>query len=162
MRSNLFDEHVFVWVDGSCISNGRAGAQAGWGIWWENPDLRRLNDAGRLAGDLQTNNRAELTAMIKAVQACPKDGRTLHIRSDSRYSIQSMKWIAKWRTNGWRTVLGRPVKNRDLIEELDEELSQFRTRPILRFIPAHRGHPGNEKADGMAKYGARLQRPDWC
>lgn len=156
------DETMYAYVDGSCIRNGRAGAQAGWGVWWENPHLRYLNKAGRLAGNTQSNNRAELTAIIMALDLCPTYDGQLVIFSDSLYCIKTMTiWLKNWRRYGWTTYTGHPVKNRDLIEQLDGFMDRFRNRPILRYIPAHRGEWGNEKADRMARHGASLRRPDW-
>jgi ribonuclease HI len=58
---------INVYTDGASAGNGKASAKAGWGVWFEDPELQHLNRAGRLAGETQTNNRAELT--VSCVQA---------------------------------------------------------------------------------------------
>ncbi|SPC61596.1 related to Ribonuclease H [Ustilago sp. UG-2017b] len=157
----LYDNRIIFYVDGSAINNGYANARAGYGVWFQNPDLRYLNQQCRLSGDIQSNNRAELTAIITALETAPEDGRKLIICSDSQYAMNTvMTWINKWRWNGWVNANGFPVANRDLIEELDYNLSARGQGVQLKYVPAHEGVLGNEKADRMARYGATLPPDD--
>lgn len=150
-----------VYCDGSSIGNGRTTARAGWGVFFEDPELHHLNESRRLPGDKQTNNRAELMALIRAVQLCPNDGRQLLIMTDSKYSMQTVtEWLPKWRQNGFKTLAGADVQNQDLIVELDKQLSGRHPRPKLEHVKAHVGIHGNEIVDRMAKYGASLPRDD--
>lgn len=154
-------EEVHVYVDGSCINNGKPEARAGWGVWWQDRDLKHLNRAGRLAGGKQTNNRAELWAMIEAIRAFPDDGRQLMIWTDSMYGVRAIKqWLPYWERYGFRTVHGQSVKNSDLITLLEHELRQCYIRPEFIVIPGHVNYLGNEKADRMAKHGTTLPRPE--
>ncbi|GAC94951.1 hypothetical protein PHSY_002524 [Pseudozyma hubeiensis SY62] len=120
---------MLVYIDGSAIRNGRPDAQAGWGVYFPNPGLNDLSSYGRLPGDLQTNNRAELYAMLKALQLFRGDGRPLTIRCDSRYVKDCMdNWRWKWKRNGWLTVRGTSVLNRDLIEDIEAEFGRLSDR----------------------------------
>lgn len=79
---------IRVYTDGSTLNNGRTGAVAGYGVYWENEEHRHANVSRRLAGTLQTNNRAELRAIIAAVEECPEPDRPLYILTDSKYAIE--------------------------------------------------------------------------
>ncbi|KAJ1020643.1 hypothetical protein NDA16_004036 [Ustilago loliicola] len=152
----LYHNRIIVYVDGSCINNGRSYARAGYGIYFENPELQGLNISEPLTGNEQTNNRAELTAIIRAIQLAPDDNRVLVICLDSQYSMNTVaRWICKWQGNGWRNVKGLPVANVDLIMALDDELSSRALRPQPRYVSAHLGWRGNEIADASAKEAAR-------
>lgn len=149
------------YCDGSSIGNGKTHARAGWGVFFDDASLHHLNESRRLPGPLQTNNRAELMAIIRAIQLCPNDGRELVIMSDSRYSMDAVtKWLPGWKKRGWTTSTGGEVQNRDLIEELERELGQRYPHPKLEYVKGHAGIDGNEIVDRMAKYGASLPESD--
>jgi hypothetical protein len=83
---------IEVYTDGACTDNGKLTARAGWGVYWpegQGDDLRGLNESKRLPGDRsqQTNNRAELMGLIRAVQLCPDPDAQLVIYTDSQYCI---------------------------------------------------------------------------
>lgn len=110
---------------------------------------------------MQSANRAELTAMIRAIQLCPNDGRKLLIQSSNNYCVKSIKrWIKEWRKNGWLTKQGEPVKNQDLIVQLEDLRSSRRPRPQFEYFKYPSGEPGYKTAEGMAKEGAALPRTD--
>ncbi|KAI3477822.1 hypothetical protein L1887_60331 [Cichorium endivia] len=79
---------TIVYCDGSATGNGKKGARAGYGVWFEDQALHHLNEARRLPGKIQTNNRAELLAIVRAIQLCPNDGPDTHsnrfVEDDSR------------------------------------------------------------------------------
>lgn len=84
---------IEVYTDGASSSNGKINAQAGWGVYWPESedtksDLHGRNESGRLPGAEQTNNRAELMGIIRAIQLCPDPSAQLIIYSDSQYSIK--------------------------------------------------------------------------
>lgn len=154
---------IKVYCDGASRGNGKVGATAGWGVYFADEGLHHLNESRRLPGPVQTNNRAELTAIIRAIQlaprcACPggeggaKDGAgpapALIISTDSQYSIKCItQWLAGWKRKGWTTSLGGQVVNKDLIEALDAEMQKRKPRPILQYVRGHAGVYGNEMAD---------------
>ncbi|KAN0064531.1 hypothetical protein ACQY0O_002159 [Thecaphora frezii] len=148
---------INVYVDGSGLGNGNNSARAGWGVYWEDESLHNLNEARRLPGPIQTNNRGELMAMIRAVQLCPDPEAQLVIHTDSQYSMDCVdKWISGWRRRKWLNSTGQPVLNRDLIRRLDREMAACKLRPKLNKVAAHAGIEGNEMADRLAKHGASL------
>ncbi|KAI6043465.1 ribonuclease H-like domain-containing protein, partial [Pisolithus marmoratus] len=158
-------EFDVVYCDGACKGNGQAGSIAGIGVWWGHNDPRNLSE--RCPGD-QTNNRAELIAIVHILETTPPLKRKLLIKTDSQYSIHCVtNWIFKWMSNGFRTAGGQPVKNCALIKYLSTLLYARRmTGPIVEFrhVRGHVGLEGNEAADRLANMGA-LQPPlperDW-
>ncbi|WFD32063.1 ribonuclease H [Malassezia sp. CBS 17886] len=76
-----------VYTDGSSIGNGRKGARAGYGVFWEDPALHHLNKAARVPGAEQTNNRGELLAILHALDVCPDANAPLAIYTDSQYAV---------------------------------------------------------------------------
>ena len=124
-------------------------------------DIPPRNVSEPLAGKEQTNQRAELTGIIKALQLSPKDG-DLEILSDSKYSIDcSTSWPVGWMRKGWKTSTGADVKNRDLIEaifNLVKERKALGVATNFSYVKAHNGDLGNEAADRLAVSGARAPR----
>jgi ribonuclease HI len=95
-----------------------------------------------------TNNRMELTAAIRAIEAQPA-GSELEVYTDSRYLRQGItEWLPRWMRRGWRTTGDEEVKNRDLWQRLAEEESRHRVR--WHWLRGHTGHEHNERADGLA------------
>lgn len=103
-----------VYIDGSCIRNGIASAQAGIGMFWG--DGHPWNSSIAFTADsTQTNNKAELTAAIKAIQQAGENNvKDLIINSDSKYVVNGVtEWVKKWMDNGWKTSNGDNVKNKE-------------------------------------------------
>ncbi|VDN20549.1 unnamed protein product [Gongylonema pulchrum] len=111
-----------VYTDGACTSNGHASAAAGIGVFWGEEHVDNISEP--LAHGPPTNNRAEFTAVIRALEtAISRQYQRLIVRTDSKLLIQTMtSWINLWRKNGWKTANGRAVLNQDLICRLDELL----------------------------------------
>ncbi|KAJ9095770.1 hypothetical protein QFC20_006565 [Naganishia adeliensis] len=142
---------LVVYTDGSSRGNGQRGATAGSGVWWADKGrARTLNLAERLPGQLQTNNRAELLAIIRALESCPFPQLPLEIRTDSQYSIACItQYLPSWIKNNFVSTSGQPVKNKDMIVHLLALLNQRGPKNGVRFVHvrAHRGEVGNEGAD---------------
>lgn len=138
-------ERVDAYTDGACSGNPGPG---GWGVL-----LRHDKGEKELMGGAAdtTNNRMEMMAAIEALRAL-KRPCDLHIHTDSVYLRDGItKWIHGWKRNGWRTAARKPVKNRDLWEQLDALLAD---RPVTwHWVKGHAGHPGNERADALANCG---------
>eukprot|EP00794_Sanderia_malayensis_P004797 gene4797-5424_t len=125
-----------VYTDGGCFKNGsKINARAGIGVFWGAGDNRNVSE--RLAGH-QTNQRAELNAVIKALETAVKRGATT--------------WIKKWKKNGWKTVDREPVKNMEDIRKLDDLCSKINVK--WAHVRGHQGIFGNEEADRLSKMGA--------
>jgi ribonuclease HI len=128
---------VEIYADGACKGNPGVG---GWGAM--------LVDSGGkrelFGGEAQTtNNRMELTAVIRALEALPSRTRA-RVHTDSQYVQQGISsWIHSWKRKGWRTADGKPVKNQDLWRRLDEARATPRRMDMGR--RATRVTPGNER-----------------
>ncbi|RUP07383.1 ribonuclease H-like domain-containing protein, partial [Jimgerdemannia flammicorona] len=108
---------IVAYTDGASPNNGHHGARAGYGVWWNVNDPRNVSE--RLPGPRQTNQRAEVTAAIRAIEICGDEEATLEIRTDSLYLINAVtKWHKSWEKNNWKNVKGTPVENKDLLERL--------------------------------------------
>ncbi len=134
--------HLF--TDGACSGNPGPG---GWAFVLRHPASgKEVEDAG---GEAETtNNRMELTAVIRGLEAIRRPSR-VEIYSDSQYVLKGLnEWMDGWIKKGWKNASKKPVKNRDLWERLD----QLRTVHTLHYnwIEGHAGHPENERCDAMA------------
>lgn len=137
--------HVTIHTDGACSGNPGPG---GWGALLESNGYKKELSGGELE---TTNNRMELLAAIMALEALKKPCRVTLV-TDSVYVRDGItKWIHGWRGNGWRTAAKKPVKNSDLWQRLDE--ARCRHEVDWQWIKGHAGHPGNEKADELARKG---------
>ena len=148
-------EMITVYTDGSCLGNGRSRAKAGIGVFFGFDDSRNVSEPFR---DNPTNQRAELAALIKALEIVGGTERVT-IYTDSRYSIDCvLKFSRGWIRNGWKTAKGEPVKNQDLLRTL---LDLMRPGVSLIHIRAHTGRTdqhsiGNSQADRLAVEGSNF------
>lgn len=95
-----------------------------------------------------TNNRMELTAAIKALEALDRPC-TVSLTTDSEYLRKGItEWLLQWRRRGWRTAGKKPVKNVELWQQLDEISSRHQIR--WHWVKGHSGDAGNERADELA------------
>ncbi len=98
-----------------------------------------------------TNNRMELTAAIRALEALTEPCR-VEITTDSTYVKDGItKWLDGWRARGWRTANKKPVKNQDLWIKLAELVEGHDVH--WHWVRGHTGHPENERADALANRG---------
>lgn len=148
-----------VYTDGSSLGNGQKGSVAGVGVWFGDMDHRNVSEP--LEGMPQTNNRAELTGILRALQLAPKD-RDLEIITDSNYSINCVTiWYDSWMERQWKTSTGKPVENQDLIKDIKaliEERDDLDLVTTFTWIKGHGNNSGNEAADRLAVAGAHLGR----
>jgi ribonuclease HI len=98
---------------------------------------------------MTTNNRMELTAVIKALEALKKQCN-VRVVTDSNYVVQGMtSWITQWRKNNWRNSQKQQVMNKDLWLKLSD-LSALHTIQ-WKWVRGHDGHAENERCDTLAK-----------
>lgn len=148
-------EVLRIYTDGSSLGNGYQGAVAGVGVFFGAGDPRNISE--RLQGEPQTNQRAELTAILRALEVTPPK-QAVQIFTDSKYAIQCItEWYRNWEKNGWKTAQG-PVKNRDLVEAIrarinDREAKRAQTQ--FTWVKGHADDAGNNAADVLAVQGAR-------
>jgi len=132
-----------VFTDGSCEGNPGPG---GWGYVWVEDDAIVARDSG--TEPHTTNNRMELTALIAAYRALPKDAE-LTVYSDSQLCVKTVnEWAEGWERRGWRRKSG-PIANLEMVRELYAS-ALAHPRVTLRWIRAHDGSRWNEYADALA------------
>jgi ribonuclease HI len=137
---------IDIYTDGACKGNPGVG---GWGVLMHGGGRTRELHGGET---LTTNNRMELMAVIKALEALK---RPCHVRlhTDSKYvQLGISQWIHGWKKNGWKTADKKPVKNSDLWRELDALAAKHEIEWL--WVKGHAGHDGNERADELANLGA--------
>ncbi|XP_068678343.1 ribonuclease H1-like [Montipora foliosa] len=149
--SVLIVDRPIVYTDGCCTKNGRRGARAGVGVYWGPEHSKNISD--RLEGE-QTNQRAEIMAAVKALETAKALGhKTLEIRTDSKYTIYgATDWCLRWKKNGWKTINGTEVKNKTEFQTLTKLCDEIDVK--WTHVPGHRGIPGNEAADSLARSGS--------
>jgi len=139
-------KQILIYTDGACRGNPGPG---GWGAVLQFADKEK-----RLYGGERetTNNRMELTAVIRALE-CLKDNQwPVRVVTDSKYVLQGItEWIKGWKKKGWRTASKKPVMNAELWQELDALVERFDIQ--WEWVKGHSGHPGNELADELANRG---------
>lgn len=113
---------IRIYTDGSSLANGQVGAIGGVGVYFGPGDKRNISEG--LSGTKQTNQRAELTAILRALEIAPRD-RKIVILSDSNYAINCTNvWYLNWRRNGWLNASRKPVENRDLVQKVIDVLEE--------------------------------------
>lgn len=135
---------VEIYTDGACRGNPGPG---GWGVL-----LRYQGHTKTLYGaePHTTNNRMELLAAIRGLQALSKSC-TVELFTDSQYLRKGMiEWLANWKKSNWKNSQKQPVKNVDLWQQLDT-LSAEHTIS-WHWVKGHSGHPENEQADQLANH----------
>ncbi len=140
---------VHLFTDGACSGNPGPG---GWAFILRHPASgKEMEHAG---GEAQTtNNRMELLAVIKGLEALKKRSQ-VELFTDSEYVRQGlMQWMPKWKANGWRRKIGREgktgeVKNLELWQELDELIAKHQLN--FHRVAGHSGHPENDRCDELA------------
>ncbi len=134
---------IEIYTDGACRGNPGPG---GWAAL-----LRYKGHEKTLYGaePHTTNNRMELLAVIKALEAIRDPRHPLVVTTDSRYVKDGItQWLAGWKRRNWRTASRKPVKNQDLWQRLDELAGRFDIE--WRWVRGHSGHRENERVDRLA------------
>jgi ribonuclease HI len=138
-------EVVRIYTDGACKGNPGPG---GWGALLRSG----TNERELYGGDpATTNNRMELTAVIRALEALKRSSE-VEVYTDSEYVMKGItEWLAGWKRRGWKTADRKPVKNADLWRELEALAHKHEVR--WHWVRGHAGHPENERADALANRG---------
>ena len=135
---------ILIYTDGACSGNPGIG---GWGVVILVPREKPVHLNGGSSNT--TNNQMELTAAIEGLQYF-KESKQILIITDSKYVINGIEsWIKNWKKNGWKTASKKPVKNKDLWEKLDKEITKHAIE--WQWVKGHAGNDNNEKADYLAR-----------
>ena len=133
---------VDLWTDGACRGNPGPGGWAALLIAGEHE--KELSGAEPAT----TNNRMELTAAIRGLEAL-KRRSTVRVHTDSEYVKRGVtEWLEDWKRRGWKTADKKPVKNVDLWEQLDALLGRHDIE--WHWVRGHSGVPENERVDQLA------------
>ena len=134
---------VDIFTDGACSGNPGPG---GWGAVLRFGDQERELKGHEAA---TTNNRMELMAAIRALEALKRPCR-VRLHTDSQYLRNGMThWIAGWKARGWKTADKKPVKNVDLWQRLEAAIESHDVEFV--WVRGHAGHAENERADKLAR-----------
>src|SRR6185436_15680535 len=146
----MSDQPVQIFTDGACRGNPGPG---GWGVILRFKDQEKELWGGEAA---TTNNRMELTAVIRALEALKRPSQ-VEVYTDSQYVMKGIsEWIHSWKRKGWKTADKKDVKNVDLWKQLDALRTGHQVK--WHWVKGHDGHPENERADRLANKGIPLER----
>jgi ribonuclease HI len=138
---------VQLFADGACSGNPGPG---GWAFILRHPATgKELESSG--GQPETTNNRMEMTAVIRGLEALTRPAR-VEVITDSIYVGKGLsEWLPKWKRNGWRRREGnqlKPIKNEELWRRMDELLAKHQVR--FTHVRGHQGHVENERCDVLA------------
>lgn len=121
---------IVIYTDGSCLP----GRNGGWSALTEYPDGRREVMSGN--AEETTNNKMELTGVIKALEQIP-DNSIVNVISDSEYTVEGVNHrLDKWKKNNWtRVKTTKKIKNKGLWLEIDKHRQRLDVR--LSWVKAH-------------------------
>ncbi|MDD5457122.1 MAG: ribonuclease HI [Candidatus Margulisbacteria bacterium] len=139
-------KHVIIYTDGACSGNPGPG---GWGaiLRYKDGDKEFEKEINGAEPET-TNNKMELTAVIKALEAL-KEKCKIDLYTDSKYVAQGIEeWLPNWEKNGWRNANKKPVKNQELWRRLKELKDQHKV--TFHWVKGHADNPYNNRCDELA------------
>ncbi len=148
------NKKIIIYCDGACSGNQFEKNIGGWGV------VLKFREQTKeiFGGEKNTSNqRMEITACIKALQAITKEGYPIEIYSDSAYLVNCMneRWFDIWLINGWKNTKKKPVENKDLWMKLLNLLKKHQI--TFHKVEGHTGDKLNERADKLAQLGISSQ-----
>ena len=139
------DRLIHIYTDGACRGNPGPG---GWGAILLCDNYKKEIKG---SSQLTTNNIMELTAVIESLKLIKNPSKII-ITTDSTYVKNGItEWIHNWKLKGWKTANKKPVKNKQLWQELDVLTNNHQIE--WKWVKGHAGHAGNERADELANEG---------
>ncbi|SDZ06205.1 ribonuclease HI [Proteiniborus ethanoligenes] len=145
------DNKIIIYTDGACSGNQHDENIGGYGAVLIYKDNKKEIYGGEVN---TTNNRMELKACIKALEALKKKDIPIEIYTDSAYLCNcfNQKWYEKWQKNGWLNSKKEPVENKDLWVRLIDLVNEFQSVKFIK-VKGHSGVELNELADALANKG---------
>ena len=136
-------KEVELYTDGSCSGNPGPG---GWGAILRFRGLEKELSGGERD---TTNNRMELTAAIRGLEALKEPCRVA-LYTDSQYIANAINqhWLVNWKKRGWKKADKSPVLNRELWEALDAQLSRHDV--TFHWVKGHADNAYNNRCDALA------------
>lgn len=136
-------KNIEIYTDGACSGNPGKGG-------WAAVLVYKNNEKEICGGEKETtNNRMELTAVIKALEALKEPCRVT-LTTDSKYVCDAVNkgWVYSWKSKGWKKADKKPALNVDLWEQLLEQLEIHKVEFV--WVKGHNGHKYNERCDQLA------------
>jgi len=169
------ERYIKLYIDGSCINNGKPNARGGIGIYIDsNLEEIKKNEVSvnfkKIMDENPTNQKTELLAMYTALSILNKiknkNSLEMVIITDSKYVYNIVtKWIYNWRKNGWMTTKKKPITNAIIVKDISTLLDRLKDYKIdYKHVKSHTKKPegeckdwiGNNKADILAKKGSNI------
>ena len=142
--------NIEVYCDGGCRGNGKENSVGGWGVFMSYNGFEKEIYGGELN---TTNNKMELTGVIKALEAIKTTNIPIKVYCDSRYVVENYsKSVNNWIKKGWRKSDNQPVKNVELWKKLVELINKQADLEFI-WVKGHSINEGNNKADELANKG---------
>jgi len=142
-EKDLADGKAVIYTDGGCLGNPGPGGYAA--VVLQGDERQELSGGYKRT----TNNRMEVLACIKGLEALPA-GSDVVLISDSKYTVDAMTkgWAKKWRSKNWMRTPTDAAKNPDLWERM---LDVCEARKVsFRWVKGHAGTEENERCDELA------------
>ncbi len=144
-------EILRIYTDGACSGNQNEENIGGWGAILEFEDKIKEIHGGELN---TTNNRMEMTALLRAFESLKTNRYPIEVFADSSYLINcfKQKWYKKWQQNGWLSTAGSPVENQDLWEKLLSHIEKYSITFFKVKGHVNLDHPNTDVAKHFAKF----------
>ena len=142
---------MIIYTDGACMNNNNHfNRKGGYGVYFGDNDIRNISM--KLEGSKITNQVAELTACIKAIETIIPINEEIIIKTDSMYTINCItKWFDGWKKRGWKKADGKPVDNLELIQILHNYTILYNVKYI--HVRAHKDEPSKDDIKYIDWYG---------
>ena len=150
---------VHAWIDGSALMQGTQDKEVKAGAGGHSPQQQfaSIEFSEPLPGAVQTNNRAELYALVRLLERAPRQV-PLHVHSDSLWVLERVRAIRHLRERGFKNEAGKKLKHADLWERVHNQILERTAQPTYEHVYSHTKDANNDRADELAKKGAHKRQ----